>query len=351
MPSSVRRTVTFTAPGQVELREEHLPPPNDDEVRVQTIVSGISPGTERLVYRGKAPEALPADASFASMDGESLGFPLTYGYACVGRVEAVGGEVDSDWVGTRVFGFQPHTSGFTCRPEALVPVPDAVSEEEAVLIPSLETAVNFVLDGRPVIGESVVVFGQGVVGLLTTALLSDHPVADLFVVEPTADRRRWARKFGADQTFSSDGLSDIQAALCVTSQDAVEVSQTFEGADLTYELSGNPHALNDAIACTGFSGRVVIGSWYGTEEASLALGERFHRSRIEIRSSQVSTIAPQDRGRWSKARRMQVVLSLLSDRSFEQLITHAYPVADAARAYEELDTGDPEMIQPIFRYS
>ena len=350
MASSIRRTVFFEAPGRVNVREETLPVPSADEVRVQTSLSGISPGTERLIYRGNAPKDLPADASFPSMDGTSLSFPLSYGYACVGVVDDVGSEVDSDWIGARVFAFQPHTSAFTCGPDDLLVLPEAVSDEEAVLLPSLETAVNFVLDGRPVIGESVVVFGQGVVGLLTTALLSEHPVGNLVSVEPAAERRRWSRELGACSTFSSDDLDAVQEALGVTSQDAVEASQAFEGADLSYEVSGNPDVLNDAIACTGFSGRIVVGSWYGTHATSLALGRRFHRSRMDIRSSQVSTIDPRDRGRWSKDRRMNLVLSLLEMHSFRALVTHSYSIDNAARAYEELDGGDPAMLQPILCY-
>lgn len=350
MASSVRYSVSFEGPGQVEVREDSVPDPSPREVRVRSTLSGISPGTEKLIYRGKAPTDLPADASLSSLEGASLDFPLSYGYACVGEVDKVGSEVDSGWNGTRVFAFQPHTSAFTCPPGDLIPLPDDVSNEEAALVPSVETAVNFVMDGRPMIGESVVVFGQGVVGLLTTAILSRHPLKNLVSVEPTDVRRRWAREMGAQRTFSPDQQDALRAALGVTTKDTAEAEETFEGADLTYEVSGHPDVLADAIDCTGFSGRIVVGSWYGTETSSIALGGRFHRSRMEIWSSQVSTIAPRYRGRWSKARRMQTVLYLLESHSFGQLVTHSYPVADAARAYEELDADNPAILQPILRY-
>jgi 2-desacetyl-2-hydroxyethyl bacteriochlorophyllide A dehydrogenase len=327
-----------------------MPVPSAHEVRVQTHLSGISPGTERLIYRGQAPMELPADATLSSMDGDTLEFPLSYGYACVGTVDEVGDNVSADWVGTRVFAFHPHTSAFTCVPDALVPLPEAVSDEAAALVPSLETAVTFVMDGRPTIGEAVVVFGQGVVGLLTTVLLAKHPLDTLVAVEPTAERRRWARQMGAHHTFSPDEMGAVREALGVQSLDAQEADEEFEGADLAYEVSGHAPALNDAVSCTGFSGRIVVGSWYGTEAVPLALGRRFHRSRIEFRSSQVSTIAPRDRGRWTKARRMRVVLSLLDAHAFEDLVTHSYSVGNAAQAYDDLDANPPSMLQPILRY-
>lgn len=350
MASSVRRTISFEAPGRVKVREGPVPEPSPEEVRVRTTLSGISPGTERLIYQGKAPADLPADATFSSMDGASLDFPLTYGYACVGTVDMVGDEVAGNWRGTRVFAFQPHTSVFTCSPDDLVPLPDDISDEEAALVPAVETAVNFVMDGRPMVGESVVVFGQGVVGLLTTALLARHPVETLLSVEPSEVRRNWARELGAHHTFRPDEGEALHEALGVSSEDALEATEHFEGADLTYEVSGDPDVLNMAVACTGFAGRIVVGSWYGTKKSELALGGRFHRSRMDLRSSQVSTIAPEYRGRWSKSRRMQVVLALLESNDFEQLVTHSYPVSDAPRAYQELNVGDPALLQPILRY-
>lgn len=350
MTADHRVSVVFEAPERVALHEEALPEPSDGEVRVQTVVSGISPGTERLIYRGDAPKTLAADASFASMEGAGLEFPLRYGYACVGVVDATGPSVASEWEGTRVFAFQPHTSAFTADPDTLIPLPEAVTDEEAVLIPSLETAVNVVMDGQPVIGEKVVVFGQGVVGLLTTFLLSRHPLGRLVAVEPSGERRRWANRMGADRTFSPDDLPAVRELLGINSPNPVEAQADLEGADLVYELSGQPQVLNDAVASTGFAGRILVGSWYGQHSAPLNLGGRFHRSQMELKATQVSTVDPQLRGRWTKERRMQLVLSLLAEDSFEPLITHAFSIRDVASAYESLDAASPSMLQPLLRY-
>ncbi|MFO7681356.1 MAG: zinc-binding alcohol dehydrogenase, partial [Chloroflexota bacterium] len=236
-----RQSLWFTAPFQVEIREEALPPLLPDEMMVQTAVSAISPGTEMLLYRGQMPTDLTVDETIAALEG-TVAYPLKYGYATVGQVVETGKNVDSEWNGRFVFAFQPHQSHFVTRPEFVLPLPVDMAPETAVFLPNMETAVSFVMDGQPVLGERVVVFGQGVVGLLTTALLAQFPLAALVTVDGYALRREWSKKMGATAVF------DPAEPIPVTD------------ADLAYELSGNPAALDQAIAATGFDGRVVIGS-------------------------------------------------------------------------------------------
>src|SRR5262245_53880265 len=165
-----RLALYFTAPYRVSVQEEPLAPPAADQVMVQTLVSAISPGTELLFYRGQVPTDLPVDETIAALASE-VRFPLKYGYAAVGRVMAVGAQVAPDWQDRLIFSFHPHESHFLAALDELMPVPP-VSPETASFLPNMETAVNFLMDGQPLIGEQVVVFGQGVVGLLTTALLA-----------------------------------------------------------------------------------------------------------------------------------------------------------------------------------
>ena len=171
-----RLALYFTAPYRVSVQEESLSPPAADQVMVQTLVSAISPGTELLFYRGQAPTDLPVDETIAALASE-VGFPLKYGYAAVGQVIAVGAQVAPEWQDRLVFSFHPHESHFLASLAELMPVPPPVSPEEAAFLPNMETAVNFLMDGQPLIGEQVVIFGQGVVGLLTTALLARLPLA------------------------------------------------------------------------------------------------------------------------------------------------------------------------------
>lgn len=342
-----RRAVTFTAPRTVEVVDEPLSSPSRGEVLVETHLSGISPGTERLVYQGRAPSDMEADSSLSSLGG-SLDFPLKYGYCAVGRVTDLGPEVNDKWLGQRVFAFQPHVSAFVSSPDALLALPDEVSDQEAVFLPNLETAVNLVMDGKPMIGETAVIFGQGVVGLLTTALLARHPVR-VYTVDPNPERQDHSLAMGATETFASTDSENFRASVAPAGDRSG--SAFAEGADLVYELSGRPSVLNDALNSAGFDTRIVIGSWYGTKRAPIQLGDRFHRSRIDLISSQVSTIAPEHRGRWTKDRRMQTVLRLLPNVSIASLPTSTFSLDDAEDAYRRLDEQAESMLQPVFVHS
>jgi 2-desacetyl-2-hydroxyethyl bacteriochlorophyllide A dehydrogenase len=334
----------FAAPYQVTVQQEWIAPPAPGQLLVQTVVSAISPGTELLIYRGQAPRDMPTDETITALSGP-LTFPLRYGYAAVGRVIAVGSPTEEAWQGRLVFAFQPHASHFLCTPTDLHPVPASLSPEEAVFLPNMETAVNFLMDGHPLIGERVVVFGQGIVGLLTVALLARLPLSHLITVDGYPFRRERSCGLGAHASLDA-GSDDIVARL----QAGLQAEHGTHGADLSYELSGNPLALDQAIAVTGFSGRVVIGSWYGQKHADLNLGGPFHRSRIRLISSQVSTIAPEWSGRWNKSRRLHVAWEMLQHVRPAPLITHRFPLEQARQAYALLDQHPEEAIQVLFTY-
>jgi 2-desacetyl-2-hydroxyethyl bacteriochlorophyllide A dehydrogenase len=326
------------------VQQERLAFPAPGQVLVQTVVSAISSGTELLIYRGQAPTDMPTDQTITALSG-ALTFPLKYGYAAVGRVIAVGSPAEEGWQGRLVFAFQPHASYFLTTPSDLHPLPDSLAPEEAVFLPNMETAVNFLMDGHPLIGERVVVFGQGVVGLLTVALLMRLPLSRLISVDAYPFRRERSRELGAYASFDAnadDVLRRLQAAL--------QAEHGAPGADLSYELSGNPRALDQAIAVTGFNGRVVIGSWYGQKHADLNLGGRFHRSRMHLISSQVSTLAPEWSGRWDKGRRLHVAWEMLQHVRPRHLITHRFPLEQSDQAYALLDQHPQEAIQVLLTY-
>jgi len=339
-----RLAVYFTAPHQVSVREESLPSPGAGQVLVQTLVSAISPGTELLIYRDQFPGDIPLDETITALDSE-FNFPLKYGYATVGWVIVLGPNVAPAWEGRLVFAFQPHQSHFLAAQDELLPVPSNISPEEAAFLPNMETAVNFLLDGQPMIGERVAVFGQGVVGLLTTALLAQFPLNSLVTLDRYPLRREKSLALGALSSLdptASDALSRTRAVL--------KADTLYAGADLTYELSGNPKALDPALAVTGFEGRVVIGSWYGQKQARLNLGGRFHRSRIRLISSQVSSLASEQRGRWTKTRRLNVAWRMIRQVQPGQLITHRFPISQAEQAYALLDQHPAEAIQVMLTY-
>jgi len=321
----------FTAPRTVEPRPVSVDPAAT-EVVVETDVSAISAGTELLVYRDEAPDDLPVDETIDAFD-DSFEYPLRYGYAAAGRVVDTGSEVSDAWLDRQVFGFHPHQTRFAAAPDDLVVLPDDVSPAHGSLLPTVETATNLVLDSEPRLGESVVVFGAGVVGLCTTRLLSAFPLADLTVVEPIADRRETATAMGADRVVTPETA-------------AAELGDR----DLALELSGQPAVLNDAIDAVGYDGRIVVGSWYGDKRAPIDLGGAFHRDRIELVSSQVSTIDPPRRGRWDRERRFDTAVEWLDRLDYERLISHQVPFAEAADAYELLNERAESALQVVLTY-
>jgi len=325
-----RRSVVFAGPRDVCVEETPLPQPGPGQLLVETALSAISAGTEMLVYRDQFPPGMSVDLIIDSL-GDAFTYPLHYGYAAVGRVAGQGAGVPEDWSGRLVFAFQPHTSHFLAAPADLIPVPQGISPEAAAFLPNVETAVNLLQDGAPLLGERVAVFGQGVVGLLTTSLLARFPLDRLVTVDSCANRRDASLEAGAHAALAPDELPGGDA-------------------DLVYELSGNPAALNQAIAATGYGGRIVVGSWYGQRQASLDLGGRFHRDRIQIISSQVSTIAPHLRGRWDKPRRLAAAWRMVEQIEPQRWITHRFPITQAPAAYRLLDEQPSETIQVILTY-
>ncbi len=345
------RTLFFTAPKQIEIREVTLPVLKDDEVLVETICSSISAGTEMLVYRGEFPRLLDSHDNLSS----DLKYPLAYGYACVGRIKETGKHVDRSLLDKLVFGFAPHTSAFICDPSSLMMAPASFPAEACSFLPNMETAVNLVQDAVPILGERVLVLGQGVVGLLVTSLLKEFPLETLVTSDYYAIRRKASLSLGAQESFDPNAISvkdkksDSNGAN-VTQSPNIHQFAYAQKFDLTFELSGSPSALNDAIALTTFSGRIVIGSWYGEKKAPIDLGGAFHRSRIQLISSQVSTIAPGLSGRWDKARRFEVAWEALKRIQPQKWITHRFPIEEAEKAYQLLDTNPQETIQVLLEY-
>jgi len=317
----------------VEIREEDMGDPGPGRLLVETRASAISPGTECLVLKGEAPPIAeaerPLDSTLSALPG-AFEFPFKYGYACAGTVRSAPRGLKK-WEGLNVVCLNPHETHFYARPDDLIPVPRDIPPEKACLLPLMETAVNLVLDGAPLLGEEVAIFGQGLLGLLVTSIISRFPVARLFTIEPFPRRRAESLRLGAT-------MSSHPSECCITS------------ADLVYELSGRPETLGHAVACTGFSGRIVIGSWYGTRDGYAAgLGGEFHRKRIHIISSQVSSLAPALTGRWSVRRRIEEAWKMLESTDTSRLITHQFPFREAQKAYEVLDSPG-EAIGVILNY-
>jgi len=331
-----RRALLFVAPEEVEVCTEEIPEPGPAQVLVETLISAISAGSELLVYRGQAPEHMAVDPAIPSLSGSTFSFPLKYGYSAVGRVSKLGTAVERNWLDRLVFSFQPHQSHFVAHTSELIPLPTGLTAEQAVFLAQVETAITLIMDGR------VVVIGQGIIGLLATALLSYFPLDQLITLDPYVRRREMSENLGAQESFDpNDGQNLFRIE---------DLLEAHGGADLVYELSGNSQAVNLAIKTCGFGSRIVLGSWYGRQQAKLDLGSTFHRERIQLISSQVSTIAPALSGRWNKNRRLEAAWQWLRRIGPHRLITRRFPIEQAAEAYHLLYKNPSQDLQIVFTY-
>ena len=324
-----RHSLWFEGRERVSVREEQIDPPGDGEVLVRTLVSAISPGTEMLFYRGEIEEGAEVDAVLEGYR-RRLEYPLPYGYASVGRVEETGHGLDRRLCGRLVFVFMPHASAHRLPARSIVPVPQDIPSEDAAFLAAAETAVNLVLDAAPLLGERASVFGLGVIGLLTTGLLARFPLTSLSAWDLHPRRREAAASFGAR-------ASDPAAS---PPPEATE--------DLAVEVSGSSEGFRLALASCRFTGRLVAGSWYGMSSRRATIegfDTAFHRNRVRIVSSQVSTIDPALSGRWTRERRLEAAWAALRTLRPSRLITHRVPFERAADAYRLVAGSPQETIQ------
>ena len=312
------RALFHTAPRCVEIRELPTPRPAAGEVVVNTLCSGISSGTERLVYRGEVAPDLVLDETIGALGG-AFSYPFAYGYACVGEVEGSG---------RAVFAFHPHQDVFAARADELIPLP-AVDPAPATLFPLVETALQVTLDAGTGYRDRVVVFGAGVLGLLTALLLQRSGQRPL-LAEPQAWRRALASSLGLTAAAPEELVNE-------------EVS-------LVIDASGNPDAPAIALNMLAHEGTLLVASWFGTKPVVLPLGGAFHRRRLIIRSTQVSTVPAGLSATWTRARRRLEALELLPELPLAELCTHVFAFGDAAEAFRAVDKGMPGLMHAVLDY-
>ena len=330
------RALWFSAPRTATLRAEDVPPPGAGEVRVETLASAVSAGSEMLVYRGEVPQELPLD--LPTLRG-SYGFPIKYGYAAAGRVLDAGPEVEHLAPGDPVFVHHPHQEVFVVPATMPVRLPDGLDPMLGVFVANLETALNIVHDTPLRLGETALVSGGGVVGLLVARLLKLAGAGVVLVVDPLKRRRKLALAAGADDAFGPEDQSG--RVMKITGG---------RGVDVAVEVSGSGDALQAAIEALATEGTVVVASWYGTKSVALDLGQHFHRGRVRLRSSQVGRSNPELAPRWDRERRTDTVLALLGRLGLENLITHRLAFDRSPEAYQLLDDRPEEAVQVVFTY-
>jgi 2-desacetyl-2-hydroxyethyl bacteriochlorophyllide A dehydrogenase len=319
----------FIAPRQIALEPVELPQPDAGSLLVRTRYSGISAGTELLAYRGLLDADLPLDETIGSLGG-TFRYPFPYGYSCVGEVERPAGAVPA---GSLVFAFHPHQDRFVVGADDVVALPPGTDPRLATLLPYVETGLQLSLDAGQVARETVAVLGLGAVGMIT-ALLLQRAGATVIAADLSAERRDLADSLGIP-SVEPEGLPSRLPS---------------EGVPLLLELSGSPAALAGSLDLLSHEGTALVGSWYGRQHVELPLGGAFHRRRLTIRSSQVSTIPAALSGRWDVGRRRRIAVALLGELPLGALATTEFAFGDAARAYRALDSREPGVLHVALRY-
>lgn len=317
MTESIARAFWIERPGQGALRREPLPALGADDVVVRTRFSGISRGTENLVFQGKVPP-IQYQAMRAPFQVGDFPAPVKYGYSSVGVVE-VGSE---DLVGCSVFCLHPHQDRYVVPADAVMPLPKNVPAARAVLAPNMETALNGIWDARPGPGDRIVVVGSGVVGCLFAYLAGQIPGCAVQLVDVNPRKAAIATALGI-------GFAPPEAA----SRDV----------DLVVDASGAESGLVTALGLAGFEATVLVLSWFGEMPVRLPLGEDFHAKRLVMRSSQVGAVPAHRRGRWSRRRRLFLALELLADPALDQLISGEIRFVDLPKVMPRL-AGEPSDI-------
>lgn len=315
----------LSAPGQGEIRTVWLPDPGPEDVSVRTVWSGVSRGTETLVFRGGVPESQHGVMRAPFQEGD-FPAPVKYGYLNVGVVE----EGPPDLLGRTVFCLYPHQTHFVVPASAVTPVPANVPASRAILAGTVETAVNALWDAAPQVGDRIAVVGAGMVGCSVAALLARYPAVRLQLVDADPARAATAEALGIDFALPKDALGDC---------------------DLVVHASATEEGLARSLELLAPEGTVTELSWYGDRRVSLPLGEAFHSRRLVVRSSQVGAISPARRAGRSFADRLALALDLLADPAFDALITGESAFEELPRVLPRLASGDLPALCHRIRYA
>jgi len=312
------------SPGRAEIRPVRLPDPGPDEVLVRTLHSGISRGTETLVFSGGVPASQYASMRAPFQEGDFPG-PVKYGYLNVGVVE----EGPPALLGRTVFCLYPHQTAYVVPASAVIGVPDGVPPMRAVLAGTVETAVNALWDAAPLVGDRVTVVGAGMVGCCVAALLARFPGARVELVDADPDRAGVAKALGVQFALPADAAA---------------------GRDLVVHASAAPAGLQRSLELLAPEGTVVELSWYGNRPVPLALGESFHSGRLTIRSSQVGTVSPARAASRTSTDRLALALELLRDPVFDALITGESRFNELPRVLARLAAGELPALCHLITY-
>jgi 2-desacetyl-2-hydroxyethyl bacteriochlorophyllide A dehydrogenase len=340
--------VRFTGPRQIDVGEYQEPPLGPQQVRVRTVFSGISAGTELTAYRGSNPylaKLWDRDRRLFVDGGTTVTYPVEgWGYEEVGEISEVGDEVTRVAIGDAVWGAWGHRSSTVMDEDAAAQrvLAAEINPMFGIFAQIGAIALNAVLDADIHVGEDVAVFGQGVPGLLVTQLARLNG-GTVMAVDTFPRRLELARTLGARHVLQADKVSVGEEVKRLTAG---------RGADVSIEISGSYRALHEAIRATAYGARVVAAGFYQRDGAGLFLGEEFHHNRIQLVASQISGVAPELANRWDGMRLRRAFLGLVAEGRVEldPLVTHTFAVQDAPAAFQLLDEHPEQAIQVVLKF-
>lgn len=312
--SIAARAFWVASPGEGEIREVVVADPAEGEVLVRSLWSGVSRGTETLVFRGGVPASQHAAMRAPFQEGD-FPAPVKYGYLNVGVVERGPAEL----LGRTVFCLYPHQTRYVVPATAVTVVPDSVPARRAVLAGTVETAVNALWDAAPLVGDRIAVVGGGMVGCSVAALLARFPGVRVQLVDADPTRQKVAEALGVDFASPADALG---------------------GCDLVVHASATEQGLTRSLELLADEGTVLELSWYGDRKVSLPLGEDFHSRRLVVRSSQVGTVSPARRSSRTYADRLALALELLADPALDALVTGDSAFDELPQVLPKLASGE-----------
>jgi NADPH:quinone reductase-like Zn-dependent oxidoreductase len=307
------RALWYVGPGRTDIRQEELTEPGPGDVRVRALFGALSRGTEALVLAGRVPPS-EFERMRAPFMGGKFPFPVKYGYSVVGRIEAG----SADLIGRTVFVLHPHQDLFNVPADAVFALPDGIPPSRAVLAANMETALNAVWDAAPGPANRIAIMGAGTVGILVAFLCGQLAGAEVTLVDINAQRAEVARLLGVAFAKPEAAPADC---------------------DLVIHASATASGLATALTCAGDEATVLDLSWYGEGEVAVPLGGAFHSRRLRLISSQVGQVAPSQRPRWTRRRRLAAAIGLLADERLDALVAPAI-------AFQDLPARLPDILSP-----
>lgn len=322
--NNAARALWYVAPGQAELRPATIGDLGTGGVLVRTLYSGLSRGTERLIFEGKVPEMEWSRMKAPAQEGE-FPFPVKYGYSAVGVIE----EGPAGLKGKNVFVLYPHQDRFVVQAERAFIIPDNVPPSRATLAANMETALNILWDGSALPADRIVIVGGGIVGMLVASLASRLPGADVTLVDIEASREAIAKKLGVKFSLPN---------------------QSPEDADLVIHTTASAAGLSLALQVAGVEGTIVEASWFGTGTVNVPLGDAFHSRRLRLISSQVGNVCASRAKRWTTRRRLEAAVGMLTDERLDALLGEEVPFAELPQQLSRLLSPKAPGLGALVRY-